>query len=519
LKTKIFIAFALTCSTLSYSQQLQWAQNLETPKERNLYTALSFPGVANNIYFVNEATGGGITFSRKYTNYIKYIDINNLKVQKDQYLNSVANNLSGKDEDYLNASNFLFKSKLYSFFIDRNDKSIFKVYGAIQNLDGTIVQNAKDIFTMNLSNCDLKGSKFYRSILGALNVRIAPTKDGQTILSAYISDVIDKNYGKLTITEWSEDLKIISSNTYKVPYKMFQPTTKTIFGDLSEGDLIPPKIHSIGKDNNGFSYIILESDNPEGKADGGRFWIVQTKNTDPSYFKLYKNELGKNVAPTEVRLFQSSQGQVFVASIGKEVENSDDRSNRYQVNSESILRFDANGKIEVLVSKRIPNEMMYFFEKEKKVNKDGYINSLSIKDVLATSEGGFYVIWQHEWLEFKQHSNDFHFDNLLIQYFNSQNKMVWEKPIYKKQTQSDKIELGYVGIRDFLINDELVIIFPDDSKNAIKPTNDKEVEEFVALKFGNKDLAGLSIATFTKDGTYTKKYINWSEERGGFASI
>ena len=104
--------------------------------------------------------------------------------------------------------------------------------------------------------------------------------------------------------------------------------------------------------------------------------------------------------------------------------------------------------------------MMYNFASEKTVDKKGNINSLRIKSILPGSDGGTYVIWQHQWTEEGNHADVHHYDNVLVQYYNNAKKMLWEKPIFKQQANRATAENIYAGIADFIVNDK--------QKNLIK---------------------------------------------------
>jgi hypothetical protein len=166
--------------------------------------------------------------------------------------------------------------------------------------------------------------------------------------------------------------------------------------------------------------------------------------------------------------------------------------------------------------------MMYFFESEQKLDKKGAINTLRIREILPTSAGGCYVVWQYEWTESKDNyrgdsKSTYIDDNILVQYYNKEKKLAWQKPLYKHQATKDNIAGYYSGYKALLSNDDLHIFYPDDKKNATKGPDDKDVSTYSVVKFGDKDLAGIVSATFTMNGTLTRNYVAWPEEKVGFA--
>lgn len=502
------------------------------PKEKNLFTSLYFPGAAGGIYYVNESEAGGVTFNRKWKDYIKTVDINSLKIIKETNLTAMANE-DGKD--YFNAENFIFKDKKYSFFINRDDKDVYPVYCSIQHIDGSAATALQEIQKVDMSKdkpfasmaSPLAGkvTKNQASYSAASYVQIKPAFDNKSIISAMIYETVDKTNSMLNISEWDENMKAIVSNNYKIPFLAHQRSQKTIFGKMgtSGGDM--PYVKHFAKDNNGFVYALIQSANPKDEDDENMFWLYQFKLSDPAYIKVFKKEFVKNIATVQAAMWQNESGKIFLSNIGLEIEKDNDKDEHYFVNTAYIGSFNKDGQLENIFSKQLTTEMMYNFDSEKRVDKRGAVNSLRIKNILPDADGGCYVIWQREWSEeatnYKGESGStyYHSDNLLVQNINKAGKLNWENPVYKSQVRKDNVTGGYSGVSSFVSNNNLYLFYPDDPKNAEKATDDKDVAEFSVVKFGDKDLAGIFMATFNAKGNYTRKYIKWPEDKIGYAVL
>lgn len=519
-----FLVILCFSTAVSFSQTISWSPELVAPKEKNLFTGLSFPGSDANYYYVNEAEAGGVSLDRKITNYLKTVDKTTLKVVKETILNSAA---GGEGKDYVTAASFVVNNKQYSFFLTTSDKDVYRIYSSIQGMDGAAASALKEIQKVDASKfkpfasassplADKMSSKM-ATYMAAINVQIKPAYDKRSILSALIYETVDKNNSMLNISEWDENLKATVSNNYNIPFAAKQLTQKTIFGSmgLSGGNL--PHVVDFAKDNNGVVYVLLESADPKNEEDFSRYWIYQFKLSDPSYTKVFKKEFVKNIASVQAALFQDESGKVYVSNIGKEIEKDNDKTDIYHVNTAVIGSFYKEGNLETLLSGALTAEMMYNFEEQKKVDKKGHINSLRIKNILPAADGGCFVVWQHEWTEEGNHSDFEHLDHVLVQRYSNANKLLWEKPIYKNQTQKSGVQSIYAGITVFTANNNLYIIYPDDPKNAAKAIDDRDASEFSVVKFGNKDLAGFFVASIDTKGTYTRKYINWPDDKIGFA--
>ena len=497
--TLVFIIFSINC----FSQTVTWAPDVVTPKETTS-SSISFPGADANNYYVTESVNAG----KRSKDYITAVDKQSLKTVKETGLDIIYD-AGGKE--YYRCEDFMFHNKKYSFLIENEMKEAYDVYSLIQDLDGGKASEIKPIQKINtakgkmsmsfLSNSEVK--RYTMSTNGSY-VKIKPAYDNNSILSAFISDNVDKDYSTVTITEWDETLKALVLNNYKIPFIAAASITKL------------PYVRDVVKDNNGFCYILFSSDNPADKNDAMKYWIYQFKLSDPSYSKAFKKELGKNMSTVQTELFQDKSGKVYFSSIGMEIEHDDDKDDRYHINTAVIGSFDKDGLFQPIFSNRLSNQTMYNFASEKTVDKKGNINSLRIKSILPGSDGGTYVIWQHEWTEEGNHADVHHYDNVLVQYYNSTKKMLWEKPVYKQQANRATAENIYAGIATFIVNDNLCIIYPDDPNNADKTIDDQSVSTFSVVKFANKDLAGIFVATITPKGNYTRKYIKWPEDKIGY---
>lgn len=496
---KLIACISILITVKGYSQTVSWSPEIITPKETTS-TWLSFPQNSSNNYYVIETVKQG----RKLRDYISVIDRQTLqpikKVQPCQRFDD-------GDRELRAGSEFVFHNKNYSFNIDENQKNIFDVYSLIQDIDGNnpgALTPIQKIDASKLSALPKDERKSFGSFYASQYVKFQPAYDKSCILSALVNEHVDKNYSMLTITEWDENLKEKRSNKYKIAF--------------AETSLYRSRacVQSIVKDGNGFYYVLVRSVNPEDKDDNSRYWIYQFKQADPAFSKVYKKEFGKNMSMVQADLFQDASGKVYACNIGMEIEKNEDKDDIYHVNSAVIAGFDQNGTFQVYQSGRLANEMMYYFVGQKQVDKKGNVNSLRIKNILPTAEGGIYVIWEHQWTEYGNHWNVAHYDNALVQYYNSSKKLQWQKPVFKQQSNRESTDEIYAGIYSVLINNNLCLIYPDDIKNADKPVNDYDIASFSVVKFGNKDLAGMFVSNFTPAGDYSRKYIKWPDDKSGY---
>jgi hypothetical protein len=519
-------------SAVIFAQTITWSPDLVKPKETETNSMLTFPGTDDKNYYANESVNGTRLIKRKWKDFFKTVDKSSLKLVKETDLTG---ELPDDGKDYLNARNFIYNNRQYNFFIDMNDQKQYQVYSVIQNMDGSTASSIKAIqkidiqkFTVFKSSASVikhKTSDKMEAAIASSYVNFKPAYDHKSIISALVYEKVDDDFSMLNISEWDENLKAVVSNNYKIPFLAKQYKEKTIFGDAGTAIGDQPEILDYAKDNNGFVYVLVQSANPADKDEANIFWLYQFKLSDPSYVKLYKKEMGKTRTSREAMLFQDHSGKIFVSSIGLEIEDDKDKKDRHRVNSAFIGSFSNEGNLMTIFSGMLKTDMMYNFAKEKQVDKDGYINSLSIKNILTAADGGCFVIWQHEWIEIKDNNagnNTFthiyyHSDNALVEYYNKGNKKVWEKAIYKEQKTSSKIANIYSDLASGILNNVLYVFYPDDPKNADKPVDEKDVTEYNVIKFGNKDLAGMFVAKFDAKGTYTRQYVKWPEDKIGFA--
>ncbi len=528
----VIILFVLFSTTI-FSQTITWSPDLVKPKETEVNSMLTFPGAYGNNYYASEYVVGTELIKRKWKCFVNTVNISTLKLEKQADL---VGELADDGKDYLSSSGFVNNNKQYTFFVDMDEKEVYNFYSVIHDIDKGSSGPMKAI-----QKIDTKKFRIFKSSYSAINhkigkkekaavafsyVEIKPAYDGKSIVSAIVYETVDDNFSMLNVSEWDENLKATVSNNYKIPFLAKQKMEKTIFGEAGTAFGYQARIMDVVKDNNGFVYVMLQSANPKDKDEIGLTWIYQFKLSDPSFMKSYKKELSKNHTAISTELYQDRSGKVFVSSVGLEIEDEKDEKDRYRVNTAFIGSFTNEGNLATIFSNRLSPEMMYNFEKEKKVDKNGYINSLSIENVLPAADGGCFVIWQHEWTETKENvmnerqsiSHDyFHSDNVLVQYYNKANKMVWQKPIYKQQKSKDNVVNIYSELASGMINDALYIFYPDDPKNAARAIDDQDVSEYSVVKFGNKDLAGIFVAKFDTKGNYTRQYIKWPEDRNGFA--
>ena len=171
--------------------------------------------------------------------------------------------------------------------------------------------------------------------------------------------------------------------------------------------------------------------------------------------------------------------------------------------------------------------MLYNFDKKERVDKYNGVSGLSVINILPSTDGGCFVLWEDQYDNSPkltdgvsgQSPSETYFGNytILIQYYNSANTMLWQKPVYKKQSRTAVLPDIYSKVANFVLNDEVYLFYPDDPVNANKTIDDREVSPYNLTKFSSKDLAGMFVIKFDAKGAHTRKYINWPEDKIGFA--
>ena len=532
---KFFLPCLVTVffSTGTLAQTITWSPDLVKPKETEVNSLLTFPGTDENNYYVDESVFGTVLIRRKWKDFIKTVDKTTLKVTKEYDLSG---EVAEDGKKYFNVTNFVNQNRSYNFFIDINDKDVYTVYATVKKVDDAKTPAVKPIQKVDIKNekpfqssysvIKHKDTKEDVALKAASHVEIKAAFDGKTIISAFVYESIDEDYSMLNISEWDTDLKATISNNYKIPFKAYAITEKTIFGKAETGRGTNAYLGNFIKDNNGFVYVVVNSANPKDKAEEMRATLYQFRLSDPSYVKTYRKEWGQEKGLRTLQMFQDQSGKVFIASRGREGEI----DNYYgYTNSAFIGSFNEQGQLQTIFFKHLSTDMMYLFEKEKTVDKRDGVETLYIRNVLPSAEGGCFIIWEREWEKTKENnvSNGrstttyvhtyYNNDNLVIQYFNSANKMLWQKPVYKEQKKQATLADIYTNVASGMINNNLYLFYPDDPKNADKAVDEKQVSEYNISRFSSKDLAGMFVAKFDTKGTYTRKYINWPEDRIGFA--
>ena len=531
MKTFLLAVVTVFFSAVTFSQTITWSPDLVKPKETEVNSLLSFPGTDENNYYVDESVFGTETMRRKWKDFIKVVDKTTLKVVKETDLSG---EVAEDDKKYFNVKNFVANNRSYNFFVDMNDKNVYTVYASVKKVDDPKTPAVQPIQKVDIKNekpfknmhsvIKHSDSKETAALKAANHVEIQPAYDGKSIISAFVYESLDENYSMLNISEWDADLKATTSINYKIPFKAYVIMEKTVFGKGPSGDGVNPSISDFAKDDNGFVYVSVRSANPDDKEEGMTSTLYQFKLSDPSYIKIYKKEIGKNIKQKFIRMFQNYSGKIFIAVSGKE----GDDGETYYTNSGYIASFNPQGQLQTIFSKQLSPEMMYIFSKEKDVDKNGGVLGLYLVNILPAADGGCFVLWEQilsnaaEYTESgvaNQTKAETFYGNytILVQYFNSSNKMLWQKPVYKKQSRTGLLPDIYTKPASFVLNDAIYLIYPDDPKNASKALDDKEVSVYNISKFASKDLAGMFVARIDNKGTYTRKYINWTEDRIGFA--
>ena len=519
-------------STGTLAQTITWSPDLVKPKETEVNSLLTFPGTDENNYYVDESVFGTETIRRKWKDFIKTVDKKTLQVTKETDLSG---EVAEDGKKYFNVNNFINQNSSYNFFIDMNDKEIYTVYATVKKIGDPKTPAVKaiqkvdityeKIFKNAASIIKHKDSKESAALKAASHVDIKPAYDGKSIISAFIYQTIDDDYSMLNISEWDEDLKATVSNNYKIPFKAYAKKDKRIFGSASNAIGINPSVGNFIKDNNGFVYVIINSSIPGNEEAGMISWVYQFKLSDAAYVKTYQNEIAKKKKPEALTMFQNQSGKIFISATS--IESSDEDS--YFINRAYIASFNAAGQLQPIFTKKLSTDMLYNFGKKEDIDKNDGVSGLTLINILPSADGGCFVVWEEQYTNSKefeandgvsgQRRSETYFGNytILIQYFNSANKMLWQKPVYKRQIRTAILPDIYSKVATFVLNDAVYLFYPDDPKNADKALDDKEVSVYNVTKFASKDLAGMFVAKVDIKGTYTHKYINWPEDKIGFA--
>lgn len=491
----------------SFSQTLTWINTL-TPKEKDAY--IYFPGSENstsNEYVISESG------DKARRNII--IQGADLKVQ--EIINEKG---KGNGENWIGTF-FYLNDKSYVFFVDDNEKGpIFTIYCRVQNLDGTVIKNRITIGKVAAGKS--KWSYSFRHLLC-----IKPSYDGKSFLAALVYEKVDQQYSMVNISEWNEDIKPTFSNNYKIAFHPYYRYVSNLMGSIRSSDSFDPEIQDIRRDANGFLYMIARSESSD-EEDHIPTWLYQYKSVDPSYSKIFKKEWAKTWSAIQTELLQDNMGRTYLVNMSYEFDKKRDRDERNYVNAAFIGTFKQDGQLQDILSQKLSYEMITKFVKASDLDRNGGAYSLRIKNIFSTTDGGYYIVWLHEHtssgMGAYSATEDRVTNNLLIQYYNKDNKLLWEKPVFKKQenrkSSSRYISDDYTGMNTFLINDKLYILYPDDPANASKSPDDGDVNMFIVQSsFGGNDRAGFMFATFSKAGTYTRKYINWTEDKKGYGLL
>jgi hypothetical protein len=501
-----------------FSQSIEWAPNTVNPKGNNPRSVLRFPYNPGKEYYILERDIGDAVVRTKQSVYLQTVDASTFSVTNDANFNPIVPD--GKGKDYYAGPNFILKNKLYSFYLDGDGDDEYTIYSTVQETkDGKTVKAFEPFQKSDISKSRIRDIGFIglaakrekKNVdLGFAmgSYKIAPVYDGRSIISAFITKTEDKESSILTINEWDENLKANTTVDYKIPYKQGKA------GGFSRN----PRIEEVVKDKNGFVYVTARTCMDESAPD--RYSVYQFKLSDPAYKKVYTKEFTKGFKAIHIDLFQDVSGKVFLSTVGYQGDEGSDEY--FYVNAAFIGTFNDAGQLDVIYNKPLTTDMMYNFESEKKVDKKGAVNKLRIRDILPTSTGGCYVVWQYEWTESKDNGrgetrSTYIDDNILVQYYNKEKKLAWQKPLFKHQATKDNVSGAYSGYKALLLNDDLHIFYPDDKKNATKAQDDKDVATFSVVQFGDKDLAGIVSATFTMSGTATRNYVAWPDDKVGYA--
>ena len=517
----VFTTCLLSLLTFAvFSQSIEWAPNTVNPKGNNPRSVLQFPYNPGKEYYILESDIGDAVVRSKQSNYIQTVDPATFSITGDANVNPIVPD--GKGKDYYAGPSFILKNKLYSFYLDGDGDDVYTIYSTVQQTkDGSTIKAFEPFQKSDISKSRIRDIGFIGlaakrekrnvDLMFAMeSYKIAPAYDGRSIISAFVTKTEDDNNSILTISEWDENLKATTTQDHKILYKKGK----------ASGTYRDPHIEKVVKDKNGFVYVIARPCADEGAPE--RYAVYQFKLSDPAYSKVYSKEFTKGFKVIDIDFFQDASGKVFLSTVG--FQGDEDSDEGFYVNAAFIGSFNDAGQLETIFNRPLTTDMMYNFESEKTVDKKGAVNTLRIRDILPTSAGGCYIVWQYEWIQSKDNGrgesrSTYMQDHILVQYYNKEKKLAWQKPLSKHQATKDGISGAYSGYKAVLLNDDLHIFYPDDKKNATRAPEDKDVSTFSVVQFGDKDLAGIVSATFTMSGTATRSYVAWPEDKVGYAFI
>lgn len=511
------ILFLIISST--FSQTVTWSEAVSSKKKEDV---LLFAGSSNSPfsgYYIDE-------IGPKEEHYITGFD-QNLKVQNTLMVPA--------NDNYFSKEPICLNNKLYTIYINKDEYPSITVYFEVKKMDGSIVKPMQPIGKIETKKSDWFDKKSDRYLAMNSLICIKPSYDGKSFMTAIVNNSAGEGNVMVNISEWNEDLVSAFSSNYRIPFESYHVYQKDRLGghelifSSKVGDPYKsyPRIRDLVKDPNGFIYMFVNSDDPE---DHINTLLYQLKVKDAAYIKSFKSEWAKTWSPIQTQLLQDNLGRVYVSDLAYAWSSKSERYEWQNINAAYLARFKNDGTIEEIISDKLSAKMLNNFDSNSDIDKGRGINSLRIKDIYSTTDGGFYLIWQHE--PGAAGTGDQTLDilglpsayNVLVQYYDNNSKVIWEKVIYKKQENMkfniDKVKDFYVGINSFVANNNLFILYQDNPDNASKGPNDKDVSPLELLKpSGKTNRTGFMVASFTKGGIYTRKYVNWANEKPGYSLV
>lgn len=505
---------------LSFAQSVRFSPDIIQPQKKRLYSGLTFPGIAGDNYFVSEFNAGGFLFDNTVRESSYTFDINKLTKTKDV---SLVRRVTSIDvEDAIGIDNVQLQDRVISFFVSKKDKENYPVYFQVYDASGKLLKEEKSAIIIDKSKIQTWNNKRDNAMLAGSSFITGKSYNNETLLTATTSRTVNKDESVVTITEWDKDMKILFTADYTIPLAKWMRYTKTAFGKIYDGKFESAQVMSVKEDKNGFIYVKVQSANPADAADENLNWVYQFKKSDKNYVKSYKSEFTGAMMLDMMRIEDDEAGNVFVLATGYENEKEKKTRTSEKINNFYVGRFTDKG-LEKLAGGRLNTEQwldIFDGAKDGRQRKDDYIRGLEINSFHLNSDGSSYLVWEQRVAEQVEGAVYTHLyvtsGNALVQYFGSNKKLLWEKPVYKLQVAKDNSG-DYAGMVTHYANDKLYIFYPDDSKNATKDIADRNVEKLTLVKFGNKDLAGFFGLTFGSKGFEKRSYIAWPADKNGWA--
>ncbi len=513
LHSKFLLALFLLTGSITYSQNVVFSKDEVLPQKAKLHYTIKFPGLSGHNYFVDEMNAGGTLTGARPKNVITTFDVSTLSKTRQVQLNTEVAII--KPDDYINITNIPVKDRIVSFFLNKKDNDTYPVYYQLYGNDGKVLKEEKSPIQIENSKIDIWNSKKDHAIRTASSFNVKQTWDGERLLTATTSKYADAGHSVISVGEWDENMKPLFTADYTIPLTRWTGYSDDASVYMVDQTPSEAKVLDVSADKYGYIYTLVQSGNIEDRKDDNIYWVYQFKKSDKNYLKSYKAEYAGNMLTGEVKLVPGTDGTMYITARGRE-QGKKILLHPYKVNSYFIGRFTGDGKLEKLLGGKISMDLLKLFNMldDKKQQQDGYINGLSLQSFHVNKDGGMYVVWEQSApAKMRAHSTNVAivFGNLLVQYFDKDKKLLWQKPVFKLQFGGE-----YSGTSVFYDDDKLVMFYPDHLRNAGNDLENPNIEMLDVDKAA-KSLAGFVSIVIDKGGSANRTYVKWPADKAGYA--